>query len=180
MNLEQYWFPASAVQAVNALLEENGGLVGFSRKNEWTVSVDSLEKILAAMGCVRQGENEKMNELGVGKMKLPKVEANTSVNQEIGSSLPEALVEEWLRSGNNLLRATMDHLGLSLKELAEQYGGSSAAANLSNLFARSDEELQTTRSSTLHKIARAMDCPEDWFDILKHPEAVRRIKEGWI
>ena len=50
---------------------------------------------------------------------------------------------------------------LSLKEVAERYGGNSASANLANYLARPDLELAVMRRSTALKIAQAMEVPPE-------------------
>ena len=51
---------------------------------------------------------------------------------------------------------------IPLKVAAERYGGKSAAANLANFLARSNDELATMRTSTVRRVAGALDCPPEW------------------
>ena len=167
MKIEDLLIPARHVDLFYALIARNGGVSGVVAKDELVMSKEAVVELfvrLGARGKVKNesgvGKNEKMNENNEN-------EGQRNDNQGDGYAMPKALLEEWGKEGKNLIRAVMDHKDLQLKSVAEKYGGKSAAANLSNFLAKSDEELAAMRTSTMQRLATALDCPVEWLLQLK-------------
>ena len=167
MKIEELLIPARHVDLFCALIARNGGVSGVVAKDELVLSKEAVVELFVRLGAkgeteneLEAGENEKMNENSESGMK-------GDDNQADGYVMPKALLEEWGKEGKNLIRAVMDHKDLQLKSVAEKYGGKSAAANLSNFLAKSDEELAAMRTSTMQRLATALDCPVEWLLQLK-------------
>ncbi|MCB9230132.1 MAG: hypothetical protein H6581_00595 [Bacteroidia bacterium] len=132
--------------------EENGE-ISFFIPESWLVSV--FQKMGAFSGEELSDSGLK-NETHPEKCKTPPI--NTD-NQSINTPIPEEILEIMRTQRVNVVRAIMILKNLSLKEVATAYGGSSGQANVSNFLARSDEELGAMRSSTVARLAKAMDFP---------------------
>ena len=171
MKLDELMIPAVHVDLFYALIARNGGVLGAAAKDELTISKEAAIELFIRLGAgagvkneIGVRENEKMNvEEGV--------EEEEDGNQGVDVGMPEVLVEMWGQGEQNLIRAIMEFKKLPLKEVAERYGGKSAAANISNFLAKSDRELGAMRLSTMTRLAKALDCPLDWLTQLKEQDS---------
>lgn len=165
MKLKDLLVPAEYASLFGQLMEaksvDNEGGSGrmYLVSEEWAVS------LFRALGAVHTGEfaskmnkdeeNESSDDLSLESIK----------NQLFIYGLPKELIEEIVGGDTNVLRSFMDYQSRSLTEVANQYGGKSAAANLSNLLAKSNQELAGVRSATIKKFADAVGMPEDWIRV---------------
>lgn len=167
MTIDELMIPAAHVDLFYALIARNGGIIGAAQKSELVLSKEAAIELfirLGARGEIKNEsigvENEKMNENSI-------LVDSVIENQEDEYAIPKAILEKSRKEGQNLIRAIMEHKNLQLKEVALRYGGKSAAANLSNFLAKTDEELGAMRVSTMTRLAKAMNCPTEWLLQLK-------------
>lgn len=126
---------------------------------DYHVSETLLCKMFLEMGAVQHSKMKiqiNKNELIEQPLQLQLFASPGEVH------LPRELVDVMKKDNVNLLRAIMTYKKLELKDVALKYGGKSAAANISNFLARTNEELMTARPKTLQRLALAFDCPDDW------------------
>jgi len=91
----------------------------------------------------------------------------TTENQLLDIGLPQVVIEDWKNSDKNLIRAILDFKDMPLKDVADRYGGRSAAANLANFMAKPDADLGTMRKSTAERLAAALEVPAEWILAVK-------------
>lgn len=167
MNLEDLYYPA---QLAELYLRTNSfQRAGFLENEDQLLIVPEsyLVELFLAMGAVTEGSAQKMNKNESVEVQVSDVGSKSIVNQDINMGSPQVLLEEWRMSEENLIRCIMKFKNLGLKTVAERYGGKSAAANIANFLAKSDEELATMRSSTMRRLAEALGCPLEWLLLLK-------------
>ena len=163
MNLLNLFIPVRLAPLLSRLLNfkkvknEVNGEIHYQVPESWIVEVLHLLGAEYSMKMKQSGpENEKNEFLSMPGHYVIK-------NQLLSLGFPEESLELIETAGYNVIKAVMEYRKLSLKDVAEKYGGKSGAANIANFLARTDEELRNTRKSTLVKIATAMDVPAQWF-----------------
>jgi DNA-binding Xre family transcriptional regulator len=126
------------------------------------VREDLLVQLFIAAGAISYENLGKMNDPIVKNEFDYEVDAFSAENQIVSHDLPQSILEVVKAGKENRLRAIMFAKGLSLKEVAERYGGKSAASNVANFLQKKDEDVRIMRQSTLQRLATALDCPIDW------------------
>jgi hypothetical protein len=166
MNLDSLFIPARLA----ALMVE----VKSFKKNELDGDVEGmilvpegfLVRVFLEMGAVEASEIEKMNSTKAKNESPREVGVQYSENQDVDAVLPPSLVEIRRSDEGNMIRCILKYKGLTLKEVSERYGGKSGASNVANFLSKTDAELNQVRASTLARLAQALDCPLEWFDLL--------------
>lgn len=162
MNLDQLFIPARLAELLSSAIQLKCRVNEVESESVYCIPESMLVAMFVEMGGKYEGfvtKNEsvflKMNESD------PSISLSFE-NQAIITTLPKELIELMADREGNRIRAIMSYRGTSLKEVADRYGGKSAAANIANFLSRTDEELTHMRDSTKVKLARALDCPVEW------------------
>ena len=162
MNLEDLFIPAKYAALFSKVYDSKVTVDEYFGKFCRVVSEDDLVELFLSLGALYHPVSNK-NELNEnGEEFVLNGGAFMSENQYDEGYMYKASIDLSSSEGINILKALFLTKNLSLKQVAEAYGGKSAAANLSNFFARSDEELSRMRKSTVIRIAEAMDCSPTW------------------
>lgn len=164
--------PYGQVESIKRLLKNP---VVVSGEDGFFISRNEMLELLAELGCEWKADQGKMNVEDVQKMNPGKNEVIGVGNEGFSVHLPQQLLDHARSSDQNFIRCIFDYQNVSLKEVARKYGGRSAAANLSNLMAKPNHELVSMRSSTMERLAAALECPLEWISLIKHPEQMSKI-----
>lgn len=167
MKVEDLHIPITQIELISKILSRKEDFEREGEEGHYRLSESTIIEILQALGAVRLSVKDK-NELPSSKMNDSEVVLGEgSVIQRDSTHLPKAIVELMQKEKVNLIKAIMIYKKMSLKEVAERYGGKSGAANMANFMAKSPEDLTSIRASTFHKIAHALDCPYSWLAQVK-------------
>lgn len=167
MKVDDLLIPAQHVDLFFDLMASNGGFEGLGSKNELRISKETVIELFVRLGAVSKKENEEVVSENEKMKNAQRDESKGLENQLNESILPQAILDKWTSSGENLIRTILDHKDLQAKVVADRYGGKSAAANISNFLAKTDAELATMRVSTMERLAEALECPAEWILLLK-------------
>lgn len=134
--------------------------------NQLAVPIDLLQELLVKAGAVWTDKTAKMNSI-LAENELVVADASLGIgNQEISVVGIQVLVEKVSKSEGNVIRDLMEWKGISLKDMAETYGGKSAASNLANFLAKPNDQLDVIRTATKEKIALALGIDLNFFQAL--------------
>lgn len=170
MKLESVQIPLSLSPLLSEILKYKTLTVNESGETLFLVPESWLVKVVQ---LVSENKNEKMNKMNPKNEILENEQGSVKLvyeNQMFNPSLPKQILNVMAAENCNLLKAIMVFRGLSLKQVAQAYGGVSASANLSNFMARSNSELASMRPATARKIAAALGCPEAWLQVKASPD----------
>lgn len=168
MNIEKLFIPAKYASLFSKVYIPESTVIDSSGLRVYSINESVLIELFMELGAKYDG---KMNEVGSEgfKNESPSIfNVPGAESQSFDGGIPQALVEDMEKNEINVLRAIMLYKNMTLKEVADAYGGKSAAANLANFLARSNEELGKMRRSTVTRIADALGVPPSWIlDYLK-------------
>ncbi|MEM6270274.1 MAG: hypothetical protein AAF998_12605 [Bacteroidota bacterium] len=165
LKIDDLFIPTRLVKVMHAVLNSPKAEIEEGQGSFFRIQESVLIELFLAAGAIQKPKNEKMNENELivdGEI----AEVNkTSDNQYFDTTMPQVLIEDRENPEGKLVRAIMEHGNLSLKVVAERYGGKSGAANVANFMAKTNRELATMRASTRRKLATALGCPEKWLTL---------------